>query len=132
MTTTTEKKIEIKLSEGRPVRIAASEWPVIARASDFWGGSGHECQANEEAWIKVRQHADGRTLVYGLRDRGPGGMPLGYRARSAGYLVRAEGADAEHVGDASEIIRAIRRVAGVIGWEAGAAECIGDLPAEEL
>jgi hypothetical protein len=123
--TATEKKIEIALSDRAPVRIVASEWPVIAKGS--WFSGQHECQAGEVAWIKVRRHADGRVLVYGLRGRGPGGMPIDYRGASAGYLLAA--------GVTSpEIVRAIRRVVGVLGHDLDclADEAIADLPAEDL
>jgi len=139
MTTTTTKKITITLSDRAPVSIDPEQWPVIAEASRFWGGSGIECQASEEAWIKVRQHDDGRTLVYCDRDRGGGGMPIGYRGVSGGYLLPAavvpgDGADAgkTHPTAPDDIVRAIRRCAGVIDAPELGAECIADLPAEEL
>ena len=121
----TEKKITIKLSERAPVTIAAKEWPIVARGS--WFSGEHECQANEEAFVRIRQHADGRAVVYGLRDRGPGGMPLSYRGTSAGYLLNANASS-------DEIVRAIRRVAGVLGHDLAflADETIADLPAEAL
>lgn len=142
--TTTEakpKKIKITLSDRAPVTIVADEWPTIARASGWRGGSGHECQANEEMYIRVRAHdadptaehhvphADGRVIVHGYRDSGPGGMPITYRGARAGYLLTPE---AGQPVSQAEIVRAIRRVAGVIGWEEGAADCIADLPAEEI
>jgi hypothetical protein len=140
MTTTTEKKtVKITLSERRPVRIDPEEWPVIASAKRFWGGNGIACQANEEAWIKVRQHDDGRTLVYCDRDRGPGGMPIEYRGSSGGFLlppayVQGNGPDAGRSlpSETDEIIRAIRRCAGIIDSDELGDECIADLPAEEI
>jgi hypothetical protein len=126
-TTTTDKpKITITLSDRPPVRVVKSEWPIIARAD--WYSGQHECQANEIAWIRVRQSRDsGRVIVYGMRERGPGGMAIGYRETAAGYLLTL--AD-DRSNDA--IVRAIRRVAGAIDMPMLGDECIGDLPAEDL
>lgn len=121
---TTTKTIKVTLSERRPVNINPELWPVIASAKTFWGGNGVWCQASEEAWIKVRQHDDGRTLVYCDRDRGNGGMPAGYRGVAGGYLLDSS--------DSDEIVRAIRRCGGIIGAPELADECIADLPAEEI
>lgn len=136
--TTTQKKITITLSDRSPVSIVASEWPTIAKAED-WTGGGVRVQANEEMVIRVRRRRSDPTdagpirsadvLVYGTRDRGDGGMPMGYRGRAAGYLLTTQlGAEVPQ----ADIVRAIRRVAGVIGWEDGASECIADLPAEDI
>jgi len=123
MTMTTTKTITITMSDRAPIKVVAADWPVIARAD--WHSGEHACQANEEAWLKVREHADGRRIVYADRDSGPGGMALGYRGTAAGYLIGAPNAEAETV-------RAIRRAAGVIDKSELGDECIADLPAEEL
>jgi hypothetical protein len=111
------------MSERRPITIVQSKWPVVSLAS--WFSGEHDCQANEKAYLRVRQHEDGRRIVYGDRDRGPGGMPAGYRGSHAGYLIPAGTDDAP-------TINAIRRVAGVIGLHDLGDECIADLPAEEI
>lgn len=133
-----DRRITVALSDSRPVRIRVGDWPLIASAT--WFSGQHECQANEEAEIRVRQHdadtdpdrivphADGRVLVYGSRDRGPGG-PMEYRGRSAGYML-APIAPATEV-TTEQIVRAIRRVAGAIDMPDLASECIADLPAED-
>lgn len=116
------KTITIKLSDRAPVLIVPTDWPVIAKADTFHG-SGIACQANEESELRVRRHADGRSIVYGWRTNGPGGMPAGYRSRYAGCLLPAEGID---------IALVIQRVASEIGEMELAAECIADLPAEPI
>ena len=124
------KRLTIPLSESAPVAIDRDAWPVIARAD--WYDGKVECQANEEAYLVVRQHGDdGRRLVYGDRDRGPGGMPQGYRGRHAGYLLPALDA-AAGTPDDDATIRALRRVAGVLGLDYLADEAIAALPAREL
>lgn len=126
MTTTTEKKkkIAVTMSERAPLKLDPELWPLIASADTHDGQV--ECQANREWAIKVREHEDGRRIVYGWVRRGNGGMPIGYRGASGGYLVEAGASAGE------ETIRAIRRVAGIIGDDALGDECIADLPAEEL
>lgn len=125
-TTTTEKKmITITMSETAPVKLDPAAWPIIASAETHDGQV--ECQANTLLAVKVREHEDGRRVVYGWRKRGNGGQHAGYREAYAGYLLASSGDDRE-----AQTIRAIRRVAGVIGDEALAAECIGDLPAQVI
>lgn len=123
---TTDKKITVTMSERRPVTILARDWPKLAEAA--WHDGQIECQANTVAWIRVRQHASGKTIVYGAEDSGTGGQHIGYRARYAGYQI----GDVGGAPSDEEIVRAIRRVAGVIGHEELGAECIADLPAEDL
>lgn len=128
-TTTTEKKLTITMSDRPPVTIVKDDWPRIASAD--WFSGTHEVQANELAFIRVRQHADGRVLVYGERERGPGGMPLKYRGTYAGYLLEPMNVGDKRL-DMEEIIRHIRRVAGAINLRHLADECIASLPAEEI
>lgn len=121
-TTTTTKRIKVALSDEAPVSINPEEWPIVAEASR-WSGGGAECQANETLWLKVREHADGRRIIYGRRDSGPGGMPIGYRGAHAGFVLAADEQD--------RTARTVRRVDGVIGGEL-ADECIAALPARDL
>ena len=118
-------KIKITMSERRPLTIDPELWPVIAQADRCFPTMLPESQANTIRRIKVRQHADGRRIVYGVQLPGNGGQPIGTRNPEAGFLIEA-GAD-EGV-----TIRALRRVGGAID-DAGLAErCIRDLPAEEV
>jgi hypothetical protein len=115
-------RITIPLSGRRPVSIDRAEWPTVARAKDWRGGSV-ECQANETFDVRVRQHADGRAVVIADRDRGPGGMPLGYRGGYSARLVAAGG----------DVAQAVTLCAAEAGIDPSvAANCIADLPAEEL
>lgn len=124
MTTTTAKpeKITITLSDRRPVTIVKGDWPLIAEAS--WFNGEHEFQANRKAFIKVRQHDDGRTIVYASLHSGPGGVEIGWRGAAGGFIVPSP--------DTDEIVRSIRRCAGIIDMPELADECIADLPAEDL
>lgn len=135
-TMTNNKKITITMSETAPVSVDPEQWPVVAEVETC--DSAIACQANTEWSIKVREHVDGRRLVYGWECRGPGGQHAGYRGRDAGYLIDAASVqgDGPRAGkrfpDDAETIRAIRRVAGVINDELLGAECIRELPAQEI
>lgn len=118
-TKTDRKRRTISLTGRAPVEIFVDDWPIIAQAD--WYSGEHECQANEEAFVKVREHADGRRIVYGKRDSGPGGMRIGYRGARAGELLALGG----------DTPAAIIRVAADIKPELGQ-ECIEDLPAESI
>jgi len=123
MTTTetaSKKKLTITMSERRPLSVVEEDWPIIARADDHDGQV--ECQANHVRTIRVREHEDGRRIVYGWLSAGRGGVPAGWRGASGGFLVTGE----------DETVRAIRRIGGIIGDDKLADECIADMPAEDL
>lgn len=124
-----EKKTRIiTLTDARPVKIVEADWPVVAVAKTF--GDGHiEVQANWTKAIRVREHSDGRRIVYGTHDRGPGGMHMGFRGAAGGSIVPPIGGKP----DDEATIRAIRSVADeVIDDVQLGDECIADLPAEEI
>jgi hypothetical protein len=109
----------ITLSDRPPVQIDEDTWPEIASASDddATGASA----AQRKASIRVRRHADGRCLVYGVAtDSRPNARNL-----RAGYLVDANGYP-------ERVVAAIQRVAETLGWPALAADTIASLPAEPL
>ena len=124
-TTKPRKQRTITLTDARPVRIYEDEWPVIASSS--WHSGEHESQANETATIRVRQHADGRVIVYSVHDSGPGGMPIGWRGSASGVQIGRAG---EPPSDA-QIVAAIRACDPLPGLRL-AANCIADLPAAVL
>jgi len=99
-----------------PVTIEEDLWPVIASAKQW--DNQYECQANRTWHLIVRQHADGRSLVYGVYTT----QYQGERGARAGELIGA--------GD--DIAAAVHRVAEACGCESIAEECIADLPAVEI
>lgn len=123
MTTPATKKLKITMSERLPVTIDPELWPVIARAYRHDGSV--ESQANNEYDIVVREHGDGRRIVYGSHEAGDGGQCPDFRATRVGFLIDRDPT-------AAETIRAIRRCGGAIGDDRLAADCIGDLPSEEI
>ena len=135
-------KRTITLTGTRPVTIVSDEWPVIAHGSysdhdgENVGRNPVECQANR-TWktdIRVRQHADGRAIVYGVWVYDSQFSNESNLGGKAGVLFNAGG----------DVIAAIREVAatmeaqterdGADGQhvEQVADECIADLPAEEI
>jgi hypothetical protein len=130
-TKTKAKTRTITLTDRRPVKIVEDEWPVIAEAEDdsYQGDPGRYGQAAGQGEIdtyklKVRQHADGRAIVYGIVDAAiaPWGQPAGGEDWRGGELV-PPGAD---------LAAAIRRVADDHLPDSVIRACIADLPAEEL
>lgn len=134
MTTTDQKKLTITMSERRPLTIVSAEWPVIARGE--WYSGQYDFQAFDGCWIQVREHADGRRIVYGYAGDWDGGGRPDRESRRGGFLV--PGVDGQP--DEQETVRAIRRVAGVIDGVAhvgdsvqdAANKCIANMPAEVM
>ena len=116
-------KRTITLTDRPPVVISEEKWPIIAKASDH--DNQYECQANTVWSIRVRQHEDGRALVYAVKDSGPGGQYLGFRASRAGELLEAGCTP-------KDIVAAIHRVGDAADCSDLVDHCIADLPAEEV
>lgn len=126
------KQRTITLTGRAPVRIVEEEWPVLARADGDSAAASirrdyarHEQAAGQgeldDYALRVRRHADGRVLVYGLCDGATAWT--GTESRRGGELLDR--------GD--DVIAAIRRVGedcclpdGIIR------DCIADLPAETI
>lgn len=156
--TTTPKARTITLTGRPPVKIKEDEWPIIAsakgdsyRGNDDYGrhrqalGQG-EC---DEYSLHVRQHADGRTLVYGVLSAAIAAwrQPAAGESHRGGVLLSppADGTPGRWIWEGTidevpativmwpEIADAIRRVGEECGLpDAVIRECIADLPAEEL
>jgi len=103
--------ITIVLTGRRPVKIRDRDWPCIAQAGQTW--------AEWIGFLQVRQHADGRTIVYAR-----------WHNRHAGDLL----------GPREDVVAAIKRVHArivvdddyVTIWHDLLDKCIADLPAETL
>jgi hypothetical protein len=122
----------ITLTGRRPVTIDEAEWPLIARASgDDYDGNDparHQQASDQgeldEYSLRVRQHADGRAVVYGTYTEGWNTEHDGLT--HAGYVVIPDG-------DPPSIEQAVGRVGKDLGVpEQLVADCIADLPAERL
>lgn len=127
----TVRTITITLTDRRPVRIAEESWPVLAKASDSGHDNKYECQANRtwKWFLCVRQHADGRAIVYATYSYSTAWQNESDQSAKHGELLLA-GCTTD------DIVAAIHRVAdrmpGDDRWSRLADDCIADLPAEEL
>jgi hypothetical protein len=129
------QKLTITLTGRAPVTIDKEAWPFIATSGDKEFDNQYEFQANRiSKWdLDVRQHADGRAIVYAR---------YSYRSQFQGardHSVRG----GELLPDSSDLPEAIRRVGEWMAsqehqdedakrWESLINECIADLPAVEL
>lgn len=110
--------LTITLTERRPVTIVKDDWPILASAEDT-DDRAHPEQANRRWKLIVRQHADGRSIVYGVYTS----AFLDARDVRGGVLVEAEG----------DIEAAIYEVTASLDFDRALADqCVADLPAEEL
>lgn len=130
------KQRTITLTSSRPVTIDEDQWPVIAKADWDDYDSQYESEANRKAavTVRIRQHQDGRAIVYGT-----------YRFSTLFGDEDDVRAAAGSVLDAgSDIITAIRETVDYLAsyeslpeswqpdWKMLADDCIADLPAEKL
>ena len=122
---TTTKTRTITLSNRAPVSIHEDKWPEIAigdcRPGAMRNGTPVPHYETDRYTIRVRQHADGRAIVYGVVDAS---TPWnGTKDWKGGELLTA--------GD--DIPAAIRRVCAAGQMPSGVAdECTAALPAEEI
>jgi len=119
----------ITLTDRPPVKITEDAWPIIACAILRPGSAGTPKPDYEtDEWsLRVRQHADGRAIVYGVVDAATAWT--GTASWRGGELVDAFAPGTNMLA----IAAAIRRV-GTKGEmpESLIDDCIADLPPEEL
>ena len=129
--------LTITLTGKAPVKIKKDDWPVLASANEKEYDNQYEFQANRTANFKltVRQHEDGRCIVYGVHS-----YDSHYEGEHGRDVRGGELLDKE-----SDIPGAIAKVAAELEslmpdgaqWSTGywprlAHECTADLPAVEL
>lgn len=124
-----DELITITLTDRAPVRIKGAQWPVIATASgDSFEGNDyarHQQALNQNECdtylLEVRQHEDGRTLVYGEFKAATAWTRN--HSRRGGELLPHE----------SDLVSAIRRVGeDCILPDRITRDCIADLPPVDL
>lgn len=122
----------ITLTNQRPVKIREDEWPAIAEASgdSFKGDVGRYEEAIHQGecdkyTLKVRQHKDGRCIVYGVT---LGAIPE-WKQPAGGKSYRG----GELLEKGEDVIEAILRVGKDCRIvDSVIQECIGNMPPEEL
>ncbi len=126
------KNVTINLTNQAPVQVRSGDWPVIASADDDSWGHDVDYARHQQAiaqgeldlyLLRVRQHKDGRTLVYAKLCGATAWT--GSLDNYGGYLLEAP--------DNDDLVSSIRSA----GEEAGLPnhlirDCIGDLPATVL
>jgi len=132
MTTTATKTRTITLSGKPPIRIREDDWPVIAHGTYEWFDNRYRSQAfrTTDLDVRVRQHADGRAIVYGVYDYSTAWQGERSNVQRVGDVVDAGG----------DLVAAIQRVGSDLvdrGVDASTVrdvvnECIATLPAQEL
>lgn len=152
-TTTTHKTRTITLTGRPPVQIREADWPIIAEGTgDSYASQDYSRYRQalgqgelDEYSLRVRQHADGRTLVYGVLSGAStwtgtesirGGVLLPSPAPETPGLWRWTG----HIGDAPVVltiwpglVEAIQAVGAACHLpDAVIRACVADLPAEVL
>lgn len=131
-------KRAITLTGRAPVTIDEDNWDLIASAKDEDHDGQVRSQANRASkwFIGVRQHEDGRTIVYATYCYSSNWQNARNYAAKDGVILPTDCTD-------DDIAKAIQNVCQWISasehhegdesrWKALAAECIADLPAEVL
>jgi hypothetical protein len=111
------QKLTITLTGRTPVTITKEKWPVIASAHT-WDGQ-YDFQSFRHWHLKVRQHKDGRAIVYGVH--------------TSAHQGESDRRGGEMLDTGANIPDAIQRVAESLEFSPLMAEqCIADLPAVEV
>lgn len=136
-----QEVITIALTGRPPVKIQAASWPIIAKAADHLYDGQYDFQSfrHTRARLCVRRHADGRAIVYGTYTYGSDFPNERNGAARRGRLVAAGDDIPAAVLSVADEMDEARRNCGVLDhfrepapFRGLAAECIADLPAEEL
>jgi hypothetical protein len=142
--TTTTKTRTITLTDRPPVQIREDLWPIIAMGDandDDADGRGNRPTREWTRTIRVRQHQDGRAIVYGIYHYDTAFQGEAGASARRGVLLTAATPD--------QIIAAIRVVGDDLAtaeadaaiddarkdrrqWRRAVQACIADLPAESL
>ena len=122
------EKLTITLTGRNPVKITKDEWPIIASATEspgsFVNGTPRPDYEVDTHKIIVRQHADGRCVVYAILDASTAWT--GTEGRREGELLPS-------YANPLTIANAIRSVGEGCGiLDSVIRACVADLPAEEL
>ena len=106
-----DRTIKIAMSAQRPLRLDPKDWPIIAQAEREEGRAEHV-----SGTIRVRQHKDGRRVVYGWSEN------------EAGYLIPPKNDAPDNDATAAAIVN----VSNSLADPKLATDCLEDLPAQKL
>ena len=65
----TTKRKRIHLTNRRPVSIVDAEWPLLVNVGydEHRGGQVYDATREAHGFLRIREHADGRAIVYARR-----------------------------------------------------------------
>ena len=149
------KQRTITLTGRPPVRINEADWLEVARGEYDWHDGQIRSQANRtlRMLLIVRQHEDGRVIVYGVHDYTTDWQDEPSVTYRGGVLLDADAvndyADSVGAGDADDrtwcraatrlVVDTIRAVAADLAdrsedarWIEIGNECIADMPVETI
>lgn len=141
MTTATRDKLTITLTGRPPVTLDKGCWPLLAEATTHLYNGQYDFQSftHTRAAIRVRQHTDGRAVVYGTYSYDTAYQGARDASARRGRLLPAGVDIPEAILKVAEEMDAARENCGVGDhfsearpFERLAAECIADLPAEAI
>jgi hypothetical protein len=128
----------ITLTDSPPVQIDEANWPLIASAADKQHDGQIEAQANRTSkwFVGVRQHADGRAIVYAKYTYDTAWQGERNRTAARGVLLSA-GTTVQEICEAitsvcSDIAAAKHNSGDEERWRELAPQCVADLPPERL
>jgi len=114
----------ITLTNRAPVSITDENWPLIAEgryARDTHNGNPLPEYEYDTHTVRVRQHADGRAIVYAIL------------VGATSWTGTEDARTGELLAPGADIVGCIRRVGSDCDMhEQAISACIADLPAEEL
>ena len=127
-------KLTITLTDRRPVKINKEAWPIYADATDSWHDNQYECQANrkESVVIRVRKHADGRSIVYGVYDYSTQWQDERDACARVGVMIDADADLVEAIKSVGAMLEARDITPQNVSIKNTVAACVADLPAEEI
>jgi len=122
----------ITLTGRPPVRITEADWPQIAIGSEYAHDGDLECQANRRTkiWIRVRRHADGRSLIYGRYEHDSAWQSEPDAHERAGRLCPPSADIPATIAEVADLLVAQGAPPDMTGRVAR--ECVADLPAETI
>ena len=124
-----QERFVITLTDHAPVRISKDKWPILSSVNETLYSDNPDPSANEKiksgsVRLIVRQHQDGRAIVYGVHENDDplGNADFSYNRRG-GELLPAR----------SDLPAVIKRVGTSLGiGEELIQACIAGLPAVDL
>lgn len=137
-------RVFIRLSGRRPVTVDTDDWPRTANGhgNEYDGETAAQSVRTRTWWVSVRQHADGRALVYGVYEaHSKAALELDVCVHAGKLLDKEQARDLEHwivrvandlFGDAVNANSHVAEVIILRDIEQAKADCLASLPAEEL